>query len=293
MEKLREYYISRAVRSGLEFEIQYMPKLFADNGRGPKEPHLHNYYQIIWFQRGKGTHQVDYVDYPVTDNTLFFIAPGQEHHFDESSDYVGVVIHFNASFMADEESTESIFMKYNVFNAYDSLPYCRISSEEAERLMALVREMSNEYSLTGAFAHKDYMLYLLRLFLIRVQRGGERHDTPKLYVTSIANRTFVRFRQLVEQNFKTVHTVSEYADMLNISSRTLTKYVAESTRRTPLQIINDRIALEAQRLIQSTSLSIKEVAEQLGFDDPSYFVKFLKRQTGKMPTELRSRLPHS
>lgn len=137
------------------------------------------------------------------------------------------------------------------------------------------------------------MLYLLRLFLIRVQRGGERHDSPKLYVTSIANRTFVRFRQLVEQNFKAVHTVGEYADMLNISTRTLTKYVAESTRRTPLQIINDRIALEAQRLIQSTSLSIKEVAELLGFEDPSYFVKFFKRQTGKMPTEMRGRLPHS
>lgn len=66
--------------------------------------------------------------------------------------------------------------------------------------------VADEYSLTGAFAHEDYMLYLLRLFLIRVQRGGERHDSPKLYVTSIANRTFVRFRQFVEQNFKTVPT---------------------------------------------------------------------------------------
>lgn len=89
------------------------------------------------------------------------------------------------------------------------------------------------------------------------------------------------------------HFVGEYANMLNISSRTLTKYVAESRWRTPLQIINDRIALEAKRLIQSTSLRIKEVAGHLGFDDPSYFVKFLKRLTGKMPTELRSRLPRS
>lgn len=89
------------------------------------------------------------------------------------------------------------------------------------------------------------------------------------------------------------HFVGEYANILNISSLTLTKYVAESARWTPLQIINDRIALEAQRLIQSTSLRIKEVAEHLGVDDPSYFVKFLKRLTGKMPTEMRSRLPHS
>lgn len=286
-EEVNSFKIGENSHSGLELELHFMPKFFHENGCGDMPPHVHEFYQIIWFRRGKGTHRIDFVDYPVTDNTIFFISPGQIHAFDGNEDYSGVVVLFNASFLVDEETSESIFLKYNVFNAYDSLPYYNVSEEEAERLMLLVNEMNREYSLTGAFAHKDYMQYLVRLFLIRVQRSGERREIPKLYVSSIANRTFVRFRQLLEQNFRSVHTVKEYADMLNISSRTLTKYVGESAHISPLHIINDRIVLEAKRQLQHTALSVKEIGFTLGFEDPSYFVKFFKRMTGRMPSEFR------
>ncbi len=250
-------------------------------------PHIHEFYQIIWFRHGEGTHRVDFVDYPITDNTIFFVSPGQIHAFDGVENYEGVIILFNASFLADEESSESVFLKYNVFNAYDSTPYCKVSDEDAERLMALVNEMNREYSLTGAFAHKDYMQYLVRMFLIKVQRGGKREENQKLYATNVSNRTFVRFRQLLEQNFRSVHTVQEYAGMLNVSVRTLTKYVGLCAHRSPLQIINDRIVLEAKRLLQHTSRNVKEIGYELGFEDPSYFVKFFKRMAGVMPTEFR------
>ena len=288
-DNVKTYSIEEDKHSGLELELQFMPRFFLDSCGNPMQPHTHEFYQIIWFRRGHGTHMVDFVDYPVTDNTIFFIAPGQIHAFDHNTDYNGVVIHFNASFMADEDSSESVFIKYNVFNAYDSLPFCKITADEELRLLNIVREMNREYALTGAFAHKDYMQYLLRLFLIRVQRSGERKEMPKLYVTSVANRTFVRFRQLLEQNYCNVHTVQEYADLLNVSARTLTKYVQQSAHRSPLQIINDRIVLEAKRQLQNSMMSVKEIGYQLGFEDPSYFVKFFKRMTGKMPTELRKK----
>ena len=285
-EDVRTYQIQENAHSGLELELQFMPRFFMDNP-GCRVPHAHGFYQIIWFRRGHGVHHVDFVDYPVADNTIFFIAPGQIHSFDGANDYEGVIIHFNASFMADEESSESVFLKYDVFNAYDSLPYYKVTQAEADRLMTLVNEMNREYSLTGAFAHKDYMQYLVRMFLIRVQRNGERSQKSKLYVSCVANRTFVRFRQLLEQNFRTIHTVQEYADMLNISPRTLTKYVNQSTHCSPLQVINDRIVLEAKRQIQHSACSIKEIGYDLGFEDPSYFVKFFKRMTGRMPNEFR------
>ncbi len=286
-EEVNSFKIGENNHSGLELELHFMPKFFHENGCGGMPPHVHEFYQIVWFRRGSGTHRIDFVDYPVSDNTIFFISPGQIHAFDGNDNYSGVIVLFNASFLVDEETSESIFLKYNVFNAYDSLPFYNVSEEEAERLMLLVNEMNREYSLTGAFAHKDYMQYLVRLFLIRVQRSGERREIPKLYVSSIANRTFVCFRQLLEQNFHRVHTVKEYADMLHISSRTLTKYVSESAHTSPLHIINDRIVLEAKRQLLHTALSIKEIGFSLGFEDPSYFVKFFKRMTGSMPGEFR------
>ncbi len=282
------YKIAENRQSGLELELHFMPKFFHENGCGTMPPHAHEFYQIIWFRRGRGTHRVDFTDYPVTDNTIFFVAPGQIHAFDGNETMEGVIILFNAGFLVDEESSESIFLKYNVFNAYDSLPYCKVTDDEAARLMQLVNEMNREYSQTQAFAHKDYMQYLVRLFLVRVQRSGQRSNLPALSVSSIANRTFVRFRQMLEQHFHSVHTVQAYADMLHVSSRTLTNYVAQSTRRTPLQMINDRVALEAKRLLLHTPETIKEIGFRLGFDDPSYFVKFFKRMTGQMPGEFRT-----
>ena len=285
-EDVKTYQIEGNTHSGLELELQFMPQFFADNP-GALKPHAHRFYQIIWFKHGNGVHYVDFEEYRITDNTIFFIAPGQIHSFDGANNYQGVIVHFNANFLADEESSESIFLKYNVFNAYDSLPYYNITNTEAEHLTTLVKEMNQEYTLTEEFAHKDYMKYLVRMFLIRVQRNGERQVNPKLSITSIANRTFVHFRQLLEQNFRTAHSVQQYADMLNISTRTLTKYINQSTHSSPLQLINDRIALEAKRQLQHSVLTIKQIAYSLGFEDPSYFVKFFKRTTGTIPNQFR------
>lgn len=245
-EEVKNYTITTDGPSGLEFELHLMPQFF-NSAVCLEQSHTHTYYQIIWFRRGYGIHQVDFVDYPVDDNTLFFIAPGQVHSFHGSRDCEGVII----------------------------------------RLYILVQAMRIELSLKSAFAHKDYMQYLVRLFLIRVQRAGTRRAVQKLSVSCMAHRSFVRFRQLLEKHFREIHTVKEYAEMLHVSTRTLSHYVAQSAHLTPLQVINDRVVLEAKRQLQHSTLSIKEIGYQLGFEDPSYFVKFFKRMTGQMPKEFR------
>jgi AraC-like DNA-binding protein len=286
-DKLTTYYLQEDKHSGLEFEMQFMPRFFSDHPCGPMEPHRHDFYQIIWFQHGHGIHHVDFADYPVTDNTIFFISPGQVHAFDSNIDFKGVIIHFNASFLNDEDSPESLFLKYNVFNTYNSAPYYNVTNEEADRLMSIVDELDREYSLTGAFAHHDYMKSLIRLFLIRVQRSGECSAEERLNISNHANVVFVKFRHLLEQNFTKIHSVHEYASMLGVSIRSLNDYVRESSHHTPLQLINERIALEAKRQIQHSPLTIKEIGYQLGFEDPSNFVKFFKRVTGQKPTDYR------
>ncbi len=130
-EEVKNYTITTDGQSGLEFELHLMPQFFNSAVCLEQSSHTHTYYQIIWFRRGYGIHQVDFVDYPVDDNTLFFIAPGQVHSFHGSRDCEGVIIRFNASFMADEQSSESIFLKYDIFNAYDSLPYYKITDAES------------------------------------------------------------------------------------------------------------------------------------------------------------------
>ena len=105
------------------------------------------------------------------------------------------------------------------------------------------------------------------MFLIYVQRTGERGTGIPLCVNNSSNRTFVRFRQILEHHYRQMHTVKEYASHLNVSTKTLTNCVYESSHSTPLKI--------------------KEIGFYLGFEAPSYFVKFFKRQTGYLPAEFR------
>ena len=102
-----------------------------------------------------------------------------------------------------------------------------------------------------------------------------------------SHQLFVQFRRMVDKEFMRLHTVQEYADGLNVAVRTLNKCVNECSQKSPLAFINDRIILESKRMVRYTSLMIKEIAYKLGYDDPSYFVKFFKRQTGYLPSDFR------
>lgn len=108
-----KYDLEKGTPDEIQFEIMEMPQFFHENGEAPKQAHIHGFYQIIWFQHGTGIHYVDFKEYPITDNTLFFISPGQIHYFDESDNQKGIIIHFNESFLSDEGSSENVFLKYS------------------------------------------------------------------------------------------------------------------------------------------------------------------------------------
>ncbi len=261
--------------------------MLSSSGNHPFEAHAHGFYQILWFRDCGGTHSVDFKEYPVSNNSVFFLSPDQIHFFDKQDVQKGFVMQFNESFLSDENSSENVFLKYNVFNAFDAVPYFILSDNATERLENIINIMKIEQTNVSMFAHCDYLKYLVKLFLIEIQRVGQRGTGAPLCINNAANRLFIRFRQTLEHHYWQMHTVKEYANHLNVSVKTLTNSVAASSCSTPLHIINDRIVLEAKRLLCYTDLKVKEIAFRLGFEDPSYFVKYFKRQTGFLPADFR------
>ncbi len=285
--KFKQFDLSQSISSDVEFEYIDMQDFFKECLIEPYLGHTHSYYQILWFQKGEGVHYVDFKEYPIKDNTLFFISPGQIHYFERNTHFEGVMIHFNESFLSDDQSSENVFLKYNLFNAFDAVPYYTITADSALRLHYISNEIKTELGNVGAFAYHDYLQYLIKMFLIYIQRNAQRGVGMPLCINNAANRTFVRFRQLLEEHYKKCHTVKEYANFLHVSTKTLTNSVIESTQSTPLKLINARITLEAKRQLLYSSLKVKEISYLLGFEDPSYFVKFFKRVTGALPAEWR------
>ena len=273
--------------SGIGFQIEHMPEFFTYDTDNVK-PHVHTFYEILWFQEGEGTHTVDFTDYPVRKDSIFFLSPGQVHHFDGNKDYRGVLLKFCTDFLKDEKANEDIFIKYNVFNTFDSAPFCTIPDPGiAEHLATYIRMMEEELANSNTFGHLDMLCSLVKIFLVTVHRYGQKDGSVHLNTGKASHRLFVQFRRVLEQEYDTLHTVKDYADRLNVSQKTLGNSVLECSGQTPLSYINNRIILEAKRLLRFTNMMIKEVSYQLGYEDPSYFVKFFKRETGFLPSDFK------
>ncbi len=99
----------------------------------------------------------------------------------------------------------------------------------------------------------------------------------------IETRLYKDFSVLVEQNFKSIHSVTEYANRLGLSPKSLSKHFQKIGTETPSDLIKSRIITEAKRQLLYSSKAIKHIAFDLGFNDPAYFSRFFTKATGKSP----------
>lgn len=129
-----------------------------------------------------------------------------------------------------------------------------------------------------------------RHHLVLALMGLWRVSSPTQQQTKAAPRTIVRnFLHLLELHLRDHWSVGAYADSLQVSRDRLTSAVKRSTGRAPLELIHERLVMEADSLLQNSSLQIAEIADALGFKDAGYFNRLYKRETGKTPGSMRRR----
>ena len=258
--------------SGVGMELYRMPEFFQQlKGMETDTMHLHGFYEIIWFQKGSGTHYVDFNQYAIAPGTIIFISPGQIHSFDTKHDQEGYVLKICAE----------------LFDDFVSLSCVTVQDKDSAALEMLIGAMQEELKKEDSLGHREALHALVKLFVIMVRRSyaGMNPSAPNPH--KVSYKAFLNFRKLIEENYCRLHTVKDYASLLNVSSKTLTLYVNECSKYSPLELINNRIILEAKRLLRYSVLSVKEIAFRLGFEDPSYFAKFFKRLVKQSPADYR------
>ena len=258
--------------SGVGIELYRMPEFFQQlRGMETDTMHLHGFYEIIWFQKGSGTHYVDFNQYAIAPGTIFFISPGQIHSFDTKHDQEGYVLKVCAE----------------MFDDFVGLSCVTVQDKDSAALEMLVAAIQEELKKEDSLGHREALHALVKLFVIMVRRSYAGMDPSAPNPHKVSYKAFLNFRKLIEENYCRLHTVKDYAALLNVSSKTLTLYVNECSKYSPLELINNRIILEAKRLLRYSVLSVKEIAFRLGFEDPSYFAKFFKRLVKQSPADYR------
>lgn len=97
-----------------------------------------------------------------------------------------------------------------------------------------------------------------------------------------------QYNVLVERHFRTHHDVARYAAMLNKSPKTLSNFFAQYKSKSPLEVIHDRINLEARRLLIYTEKSVKEISYELGFEEHTHFSQFFRKHNQCSPSDFRT-----
>ena len=149
--------------------------------------------------------------------------------------------------------------------------------------------LETEAAITDNFAHNVLNDFLLYELLIRVCREIIKANAAQKPVGSSRDSVFSQFQRLVSQHHKDTHAVSDYADMIGVSTRALFAATEEKVHCSALKYLHKQISIEATRELLYTSCSIKEIAFKLGFADEPHFIKFFKRQTGETPLQFRKR----
>ncbi len=284
-EQIEKYDFLKDEPKKLQFDIFDLAEYHKNYSDDSTRPHTHSFYQIIWFKNNSGKHYIDFVSYDIKENRLFFVAKNQVHYFENRSDYNGHLLHFNESFILSNETDINFFLTYTIFNNNEE-PYYQIPKRLELQIESYLDQMKEELNNEEEFGNKKILSNLLKSLLLVVEREKRKNTKSN---STITNQTtaYLTFRDLLENNFYKNWSVSDYADKLAVSTKTLNSIIKKQSGKTVSQTIADRIILEAKRRLTHTNAYVNEIALHLGFQDPYYFVKYFKKKVSISPTEFR------
>ncbi len=163
--------------------------------------------------------------------------------------------------------------------------------EQQQKKMDLLLQVFIEEFEDRDLIQRDMLQMILKRLIIIITRLAKKQYLTKQALTDDKLDVLRNYNLMVENNYRKHHTVQFYADQLNRSPKTLANYFALYNHKSPLAVIQERIILEAKRLLLYTDKSAKEIAYDLGYDDAAYFSNFFKKQTGLSPSDFRNTKP--
>ena len=245
-----------------------------------EKPHKHDFFIIVLFEHAKGNHVIDFINYPISNKEIHLLFPGQVHKWDIEADSQGYQL------MIDKVFFEHFltYFRFSITN-YINHPVFPLNNSVYKLLKnefdAIKNEMQSQNPLQEIIYARASVIAAI------ISKKAEKYfKSTKIHQ---ANPKLSDFNKLIDGHFKENKSVAFYASLLHISSNYLNILCKKNLQISATQLIQERVILEAKRLLLSTDLNIKEIAYELGFVDHAYFSNSFKNQTGITPTQFREK----
>lgn len=243
--------------------------------------HKHDFYLILSIQSGNGIHEIDFTPYSVSEKTIFVMRPGQAHKLQLNKNCSGYLIEFSQAFYHPRNKTN-----YNRFRKATNKNYCKPDHKRFTRLSEILRNIYMEYT-EKQEGYVDAIKSELDLFIIEYNRESPKPDAIQNNLNPYLQERFEDFTELLNTHITSQKQVSQYTDLMNITAYQLNEITKSAVGKNASEMITDHIILEAKRYLLATSNQIKDIADLLGYDDVSYFIRFFKKHTGFTPDNFR------
>jgi len=244
------------------------------------------FYHILLF-KGKGTVNIDFVEYGVSGNIALFTTPYQAIQFRGMLEGNVRMLIFHGDFYCIEYHKKEVACNGLLFNNIYAQPFVSLDGEEYEEIKGLFGKLSAEMNFTDSYSQAVVRSYLQLILAIssKVKMASSVADEEEF-----SKHPVNRFKALLDTHFKKERSPSFYAAQLGIAPNTFSKQCMAYFMRSPSRLIQERVILEAKKLIHLTYRSMKEIATELNFDDENYFSRYFKKHTGVPPSQFREQV---
>ncbi|MFN5620817.1 MAG: AraC family transcriptional regulator [Flavobacteriales bacterium] len=247
-----------------------------------KREHRHTYYEIMLIEEGGGNQLIDFRDYPALDNSCYIIFPRQVHLMNRRNS-TGFIVQFTDDVLYNPELSAALrrlSLRDNsaiVFEAHAN------ALKELSELYAILNRLAYAQSSTSQQVIRSVLHAFAALVVHHAGSSDESISAPD-------KKLLHDFFDLLEQHFTENRSVQFFVGELATTDKKLSAASQKYAGMSPLQVIHNRVLLEAKRMLLFEQPSHKEISFQLGFDSPASFSAFIKSKTGLTPSELSQQL---
>ncbi|WP_316739137.1 helix-turn-helix transcriptional regulator [Pedobacter aquatilis] len=251
-------------------------------------PHRHDFYHLIFFTNGSGSHTIDFEKFEITPFHCYFMAPGQVHGWNFEGNMDGYVINFSTDFFKSFLLNNQYLNNFTFLNG--RVQHSVLDIDEQNRLYAkeLLDRAVTQANGAGKFRLDKLRITLLEFFIFISEIKGESIDVEN---RESHNKTVFRnFEELIDKHYLELRLPKDYAELLFVTPSYLNAICKEQIGLSAGNLIRNRIVLEAKRMLINLKLTVTQIAYELNFSDNSYFCKLFKNQEGVSPETFRKSL---
>ena len=244
--------------------------------------HQDDYYVLGLLTQGMACGIIDFKELQLTAGDVFLIQPGQVHRFVSSESAEGWLLIADSKFVGAEE--KCVFDNFSLSTS--SFKIDEMRKEELREIAVLLEHRvkeSKEQQSNAVVAH------LMKAFIAVIAEAVQEHNSLQTFLTSRHVEIVLSFRKLLMEHLSKNRQPSYYASLLNISTVYLNEVVKKVTGMSTALYIKGEVVLQAKRLLCNTTLSVKQIADRLGFDDEAYFSRLFSKATGVSPVAFRQK----